>query len=174
VVCARSTLLQLHLVSDRRQGVSVQRFAQGGVRADVEAGQALVAGRIIEHGHRAPARSIILSGVRSMGSNVLKYTRGQRAGARHSSPLIPCFIGGNSHPTIPYRFKDDQRIGHGSADTHPGPPPDGVYRRGGEDQGRAAQREQDQGGRDEEASQRGRCRSGGGARRRRSGLNTGL
>jgi hypothetical protein len=26
-----STLLQLHLVSDRRQGVSVQRFAQGGV-----------------------------------------------------------------------------------------------------------------------------------------------
>ncbi len=28
-----------------------------------------------------------------------------------------CFIGGNSHPTIPYRFKDDQRIGHASADT---------------------------------------------------------
>ncbi len=73
------------------------------------------------------------------------------------APLIPCFIGGNSHPTIPYRFKDDQRIGHASADTQrdrgnssrlyevniwnldvglwPGPPPDGVYRRGGEDQG---------------------------------------
>ena len=33
------------------------------------------------------------------------------------APLIPCFIGGNSHPTIPYRFKDDRRIGHGSADT---------------------------------------------------------
>ena len=33
------------------------------------------------------------------------------------TPLIPCFIGGNSHPTIPYRFKDDQRIGHASADT---------------------------------------------------------
>ncbi len=32
-------------------------------------------------------------------------------------PLIPCFIGGNSHPTIPYRFKDDRRIGHASADT---------------------------------------------------------
>ncbi len=31
--------------------------------------------------------------------------------------LIPCFIGGNSHPTIPPRFKDDRRIGHASADT---------------------------------------------------------
>ncbi len=41
-----------------------------------------------------------------------------------------------------------------------GPPSDGIDRRGGEDQGRSAQREQDQGGRDEEASQRGRCRSG--------------
>ena len=33
------------------------------------------------------------------------------------APHIPCFIGGNSHPTIPYRFKDDRRIGNGSADT---------------------------------------------------------
>ncbi len=33
------------------------------------------------------------------------------------APLIPCFISGNSHPTIPYRFKDDQRTGHASADT---------------------------------------------------------
>ena len=35
------------------------------------------------------------------------------------APLIPCFIGGNSHPTIPYRFKDDKRpsLGHASADT---------------------------------------------------------
>ncbi len=33
------------------------------------------------------------------------------------APLIPCFIGCNSHPTIPYRFKDDRRIGHASADT---------------------------------------------------------
>ena len=32
-------------------------------------------------------------------------------------PFIQCFIGGNSHPTIPYRFKDDRRIGHASADT---------------------------------------------------------
>jgi hypothetical protein len=29
------------------------------------------------------------------------------------APLIPCFIGGNSHPTIPYLFKDNRR----SADT---------------------------------------------------------
>jgi hypothetical protein len=29
--------------------------------------------------------------------------------------IIPCFIGGNSRPTIPYRFKDDRRIGHASA-----------------------------------------------------------
>jgi hypothetical protein len=33
------------------------------------------------------------------------------------APLISCFIGANSHPTIPYRFKDDRRIGHASADT---------------------------------------------------------
>ncbi len=33
------------------------------------------------------------------------------------TPLIPCFIGGNSHPTIPHRFKDDRRIGHASAGT---------------------------------------------------------
>jgi hypothetical protein len=31
-------------------------------------------------------------------------------------PLIPCFIGSNSNPTIPYCFKDNQRIGHASAD----------------------------------------------------------
>ncbi len=33
------------------------------------------------------------------------------------APLILCFIGGNSHPTIQYHFKDDLCIGHGSADT---------------------------------------------------------
>ena len=33
------------------------------------------------------------------------------------APLIPCFIGGNSHPTIPHRFKDDPRLGSASADT---------------------------------------------------------
>ncbi len=31
------------------------------------------------------------------------------------APLIPCFIGGNTH--FLYRFKDDRRIGHASADT---------------------------------------------------------
>ena len=33
------------------------------------------------------------------------------------APLIPCFIGGNSHPTIPHSFKDDRRLGSASADT---------------------------------------------------------
>jgi hypothetical protein len=33
------------------------------------------------------------------------------------APLIPCFVGGNSHPTIPHSFKDDQRFGSASADT---------------------------------------------------------
>ena len=33
------------------------------------------------------------------------------------APLIPCFIGGNSYPTIPYSFKDDRRLGSASADT---------------------------------------------------------
>jgi hypothetical protein len=31
--------------------------------------------------------------------------------------LIPCFIGGNSHPTILYSFKDDWQNGHASTDT---------------------------------------------------------
>ncbi len=31
--------------------------------------------------------------------------------------LILCFIGDNRHPTIPFHFKDDRRIGDGSADT---------------------------------------------------------
>ena len=119
--------------------------------------------------------------------------------------LISCFIGGNSHPTIPCRFKPSSRTigvldmppptcsgppaGSGQRQQalrgerldvalRPGQPPDGVYHRGGEDQGREAQREQDQGGRDEEASQRGRgCSSGGGRlgsqRSSCSGLNTG-
>jgi hypothetical protein len=33
------------------------------------------------------------------------------------APLILCFIGGNSHPTIPHSFKDDWRLGSASADT---------------------------------------------------------
>jgi hypothetical protein len=33
------------------------------------------------------------------------------------TPLIPCFIGGTSHPTIPHSFKDDQRLGSASANT---------------------------------------------------------
>ena len=33
------------------------------------------------------------------------------------APLIPCFIGGNSHPTIPHSFKDHPRLGSASADT---------------------------------------------------------
>jgi hypothetical protein len=33
------------------------------------------------------------------------------------APLIQCFIGKNRRPTILYRFKDDRRIGDGSADT---------------------------------------------------------
>ncbi len=33
------------------------------------------------------------------------------------APLIQCFIGGNSHPTIPHRFKDDPRLGSASANT---------------------------------------------------------
>ncbi len=32
-------------------------------------------------------------------------------------PLIPCFIGGNSHPTIPHCFKDDPSLGSASANT---------------------------------------------------------
>jgi hypothetical protein len=52
-------------------------------------------------------------------------------------------------------------------------PPDGVYCWGGEDQGRAAQGEQDQGSWDEEAPKRGFRSSWTGRRRRRIWLNTG-
>jgi hypothetical protein len=33
------------------------------------------------------------------------------------APLIPCFISGNSHPTIPHSFKDNRGLGSASADT---------------------------------------------------------
>ena len=33
------------------------------------------------------------------------------------APLIPCFFGGNIHPTIPHSFKDYWRLGSASADT---------------------------------------------------------
>jgi hypothetical protein len=36
------------------------------------------------------------------------------------TPLIPCFICGNSHPTIPHSFKDDWGLGSASADTQRG------------------------------------------------------
>jgi hypothetical protein len=32
------------------------------------------------------------------------------------APLIPCFVGGNIHPTILHSFKDDQRLGSAAAD----------------------------------------------------------
>jgi hypothetical protein len=38
-------------------------------------------------------------------------------GAPPRPPFIPFFIGGNSKPTISYRYKDDQRIEHASAGT---------------------------------------------------------
>jgi hypothetical protein len=57
-------------------------------RADVEAGQARVAGRVIEQG--TPARCMMLSGVRSMGSNVLKYTRDTSlVDSLYPGPLTP-------------------------------------------------------------------------------------
>jgi hypothetical protein len=66
------------------------------------------------------------------------------------APLILCFIGGNSHPTIPHSFKDDRGLGSASSDTQRdrgngsrlyevniwmclygrGHPPDGVHSRG--------------------------------------------
>jgi hypothetical protein len=33
------------------------------------------------------------------------------------APLIPCFIGGKSHPTIPHSFKDDWPLCSAIADT---------------------------------------------------------
>ena len=35
------------------------------------------------------------------------------------APLIPCFIDGNTHPTIPYKFKNSRILGSASADTQP-------------------------------------------------------
>ncbi len=33
------------------------------------------------------------------------------------APLIPCFIDCNTHPTIPYKFKNSRILGTASADT---------------------------------------------------------
>ncbi len=33
------------------------------------------------------------------------------------APLIPCFIGGNSHPTISHSFKNDPHLGNTAAGT---------------------------------------------------------
>ncbi len=35
------------------------------------------------------------------------------------APVIPCFIVSNTHPTIPYRFKNSRILGSASADTQP-------------------------------------------------------
>ena len=35
------------------------------------------------------------------------------------APLIPCFIDGNTHPTIPYKFMNSRNLGSASADTQP-------------------------------------------------------
>jgi hypothetical protein len=35
------------------------------------------------------------------------------------APLIPCFIDGNTHLTIPYKFKNSRILGSASADTQP-------------------------------------------------------
>ena len=35
------------------------------------------------------------------------------------APLIPCFIDGNTHPTIPCKFKNSRILGTASADTQP-------------------------------------------------------
>ena len=35
------------------------------------------------------------------------------------APLIPCFIDCNTHPTIPYKFKNSRILGTASADTQP-------------------------------------------------------
>jgi hypothetical protein len=79
------------------------------------------------------------------------------------APLIPCFVGGNIHPTIPHSFKDGQRLESASADTQrdwgnscrlyevnildvalrQGQPPDGVHCGGWKNQERACRREQD-------------------------------
>ena len=35
------------------------------------------------------------------------------------APLIPCFIDGNTHQLIPYKFKNSRILGTASADTQP-------------------------------------------------------
>ncbi len=49
---------------------------------------------------------------------MISYNRCNSGAPGHcGAPLIPCFIGSNSHPTIPNSFKDDWRLGSASADT---------------------------------------------------------
>ncbi len=110
------------------------------------------------------------------------------------APVIPCFICGNNHPTIPYCFKDDRRIGHASANTQRDRGNDSrlyevniwMWRYGwgrsrmvsiAETERIRAERLNDSRTRAAETRKRrsdASCCSEGGARRRRSGLNTGL
>jgi hypothetical protein len=100
------------------------------------------------------------------------------------------FIGGNSHPTIPHRFKDNPRFGDASADTQRDRGNGSRlyevniwmwrYGRGRPRMASIAEAERIKSERLSESrsqaaatrKQRGRCRSGGCQRRRRGGLNT--
>ncbi len=106
------------------------------------------------------------------------------------APLIPCFIGAGRQPlphdptTLQGQSAFLRRLRRHAAGPgqrqqalrgehldvlRPGPLPHGVCSGGWEDKEPASQQEQAPGGRDEEASQRGHCRSGGCRRRRRGG-----
>jgi hypothetical protein len=77
--------------------------------------------RPTRHGRRPPRCSRSPSQLRSATLPVaaLSVAPKVRRPPCHGTPLIPCFIDCNTHPTIPYKFKNSRILGNAFADTQP-------------------------------------------------------
>ncbi len=107
MVCAPSTLLQLYVAPDRRQGA--QRFA---VYFSTFEPINLTPGSVMQ---RAGVPMLYDSASNPLLPCIYICPVTNVLGR---APQIPCFVGGNIHPTIPHSFKDDWRLGSASsADT---------------------------------------------------------
>jgi hypothetical protein len=111
MVCAPSTLLQLYIVPDRRQGRSGSHKEVSLVCFSTFEPIKLTPGRVMQRAG-VPMLYDTACNPRLRCLYICPVTN-----VLGRAPLIPCFVGGNSHPTIPHSFKNDQRLGSASADT---------------------------------------------------------
>ncbi len=115
MVCAPSTLLQLHLVSNR-----VGQAPRGDSSTHKEV--SLVYFSTFEPIELTQDSIMQRAGVPMLYDSASNLRLPclyvcQVANVPGRTPLIQCFIGGNRHPTILHRFKDDLRLGDASTDT---------------------------------------------------------